>query len=96
MKYFLDMENGKKFIAISIPSRYQEIRVLKIITKNMSSKISNDYSIQIYYLVLPFTLELFILYHFNSIMRIREIHESFDEICNYSSILHLENNYSYS
>lgn len=29
-------------------------------------------------------------------MRIREIHESFDEICNYSSILHLENNYSYS
>lgn len=40
MKYFLDMENGKKFIAISIPSRYQEIRVLKIITKNMSSKIS--------------------------------------------------------
>lgn len=40
MKYFLDMENGKKFIAISIPSRYQEIRVLKIITKNVSSKIS--------------------------------------------------------
>lgn len=40
MKYFLDMENGKKFIAISIPSSYQEIRVLKIITKNMSSKIS--------------------------------------------------------
>lgn len=40
MKYFLDMENGKKFIAISIPSRYQEIRILKIITKNVSSKIS--------------------------------------------------------
>lgn len=40
MKYFLDMENGKKFIAISIPSKYQEIRVLKIITKNVSSKIS--------------------------------------------------------
>lgn len=60
MKYFLDMENGKKFIAISIPSRYQEIRVLKIITKNMSSKISTI--IRSKYIILFYRLPSRIIY----------------------------------
>lgn len=75
MKYFLDMENGKKFIAISIPSRYQEIRVLKIITKNVSSKIStiirSKYIILFYRLLSNYLsyIILILLWEFERVVR---------------------------